>query len=611
MDSAGGIRKPGVFLRLLRMLVPYRYGIGLGLIILIASSPCELFPALVWKYVLDDLILTGRAPPTPWLSQIFSLAGHLAGWQSLLLSSLTWLFVVYVIGEALGTLSTNVMSRVAQRFIFELRNRVYKKLQSQSLGYLQQQKTGDLMSRAMGDVDELQSFVLNGIDTIIGDGLLWTMTVTLVILMDWKIASAALVPLIVVYILLRIFNSKTKPIYRAARDSAGDVFSRLQENLSGVVVIKIFGREREEARRFENSTQEYYNQQIKAINARSLYFPFSRTVSFFSSVLVLGLGGYSILTGGGFTAGKLLAFRAYWMRLTYPLQTLARVNDMVQRAIAAARRVFEILDAPDELADAPEAVLLDSVRGELDLQNVSFRYPMDLAPSVLRDCSIHIQPGEIVALCGPSGAGKSTILNLLIRFYDPTDGSVSLDGLDLRSIRRDSLRRHFALVQQETFLFNDTVLDNIRYGQPDATMENVINAARAANAHEFISQFPQGYDTFVGERGVRLSGGQKQRISIARAFLSNPQILILDEPTSSVEPDAEAAIIGALGKLMKGRTTILTSHRPSLIQQATRVYVLIDGKIVEEGSPATLRLSGGWFERFIRTAEDPLAVQFY
>jgi ABC-type multidrug transport system fused ATPase/permease subunit len=223
----------------------------------------------------------------------------------------------------------------------------------------------------------------------------------------------------------------------------------------------------------------------------------------------------------------------------------------------------------------------------------------------LHDVTIKIEPGKTVALCGPSGSGKSTVLNLLLRFYDPVAGSVTLDDRDLRAIQRDSLRRHFALVQQETFLFNDSILDNIRYGHPEATMEQVIVAARAANAHEFISRLPNGYDTKVGERGVRLSGGQKQRISIARAFLANPSILLLDEPTSSVEPDSEAAIIAALDRLMQNRTTVLTSHRPSLINQADWVYVIEDGRVTEQGPPSELAGNGGWFARFMRSATEP------
>ena len=292
------------------MLRPHYRMIAVGMVLLIVAAPCELFPALVWKYVTDDLILAGKSRPTPVLPFLFSLDGRVTGKLSLLLSSIIWLFMVYAIGEAMGTLSTNVLNRAAQKFILSVRNRVYHKLQSQSLGYLHRQRSGDLISRAIGDVDELQSFIVNGIDQIIGEGLQWCATVALVMLMDWKVASASLAPLLVVYVLLRIFNARVKSIYIAVRERAGDVTTRLQENLSGVIVIKIFGRERQEAQRFQAATDAYYREQIKAINARSLFFPFTRAVGFFSNIFMIGVGGYSILTGGGFTVGKLLAFRA-------------------------------------------------------------------------------------------------------------------------------------------------------------------------------------------------------------------------------------------------------------------------------------------------------------
>ncbi len=622
MSESPGKRVPAtsVFRRLLGMLRPHYRMIGVALALLFIAAPCELFPAWVWMYVADDLVQDKGS--FQWMQRLFSFNGRVEGKFPLLVSSISFLFVVYAIGELCGTIQTNLMNRVAQRFIYGLRNQVYHKLQSQSLGYLHRQRTGDLMSRAMGDVDELQSFIVSGIDVIIGEGFLWFATVFMVMYLDWRVATVSLAPLILVYLLLRIFNRRVKPIYAAARERAGDVSTRLQENLSGVIVIKIFGREKQEVTRFEKATRAHYDQQIRAINARAIYFPFTRAVGFLSNVFMIGVGGYFILTNKGFTLGKLLAFRAYWWRLFGPVQTLARVNDMVQRAVAAGRRVFEVLDAPDELPDAPDAVVVTQVEGAMELKHLSFAYGADVQPArsssdpqdgrlssngppVLKDVSLRIQPGQTVALCGPSGSGKSTILNLLLRFYDPIHGQVTLDGRDLRSIRRESLRSHFSLVQQETFLFNDSILDNIRYGHSEATMEQVIAAAKAANAHGFISQLPHGYDTRVGERGVRLSGGQKQRISIARAFLANSRVLLLDEPTSSVEPDSEAAIIAALDRLMVGRTTVLTSHRPSLINQADVVYVIEDGQVTESGSPDELRSNGGWFERFMRSAESP------
>ncbi len=602
-ESAAANPSKGVFKRLLLMLRPHWGTIALAVGMMVLSTPGDLFPAMTWMYVVDHLILQHPTKSTQALGFFFSFHGHIQNRFSLLLSSVIWMFVVYVLAEALGTLSTLVMSVVAQKFTLTMRNLVYHKLQCQSLAYLQRQRIGDLMSRAMGDVDEIQSFLVNGIDQILGEGLLWIGTVILVMLLDWRVATCSLAPLIVVYFLLRVFNKRVRPIYKAARDAAGNVSTRLQENLSGIVVIKIFGREKQEAARFSDETKKYYDQQIRSINARSLYFPFARMVGFFSNVFMIGVGGYSMLSGGSFTLGDLVLFRAYWWRLFGPLQTLARVNDMIQRASAAGIRVFEVIDAPDELPDAADAKALTSIGGKIALENVSFSYRADSNADVLHDVSLSVEPGQTIALCGPSGSGKSTILNLLLRFYDPTVGQVTLDGADLRSIQRESLRKHFALVQQETFLFNDSILDNIRYGHAEATMEKVIAAAQAANAHDFISKLPNGYDTKVGERGVRLSGGQKQRLSIARAFLANPSILLLDEPTSSVEPDSEAAIIAALDRLMLGRTTVLTSHRPSLINQADVVYIIEEGRVIDSGPPVQVRSRNEWLSRFLSSAQ--------
>jgi ABC-type multidrug transport system fused ATPase/permease subunit len=582
-NSATGTQ---IMRRLLRLLRPYYGKIVLALILLFVSLPGELFPALVWRFVTDDIVLQKHG--SPFLHAWFSFGGAIKDRFPLLLVSVAWLFAVYLAGEVLGTLETWMLNR---------------KLQSQSLSYIQRQRIGDLMSRTMGDVDELKSFIINGIDSIISDGVLWIATVVILFASDWRVSAASLWPLLGVFFLLRYFNSKIRPIYTAARERLGDVSNRLQENLSGVVIIKSFSREKQEAGRFEQATRDYYDAEVKGINARNIYFPFTRVIGFLSNVCMIGVGGYYMIQGS-FSPGELVMFRAYWWRLYGPINTLARVNDMVQRAVAAARRIFAVLDAPEELPDNADAIDMPNVAGNMRLENVSFSYDRgEKRTNVLHDITIDIPVGKTVALCGPSGAGKSTILNLLLRFYDPTAGVVTLDGRNVRSIRRESLRTHFALVQQESFLFNDRIIDNIRYGHADATMEQVIAAAKAANAHGFISQMREGYDTIVGERGVRLSGGQKQRISIARAFLANPQILLLDEPTSSVEPDSETAIIAALDRLMAGRTTVLTSHRPSLINQADQVYVIENGSITERGSPDELRESTGWFGKFIRSAE--------
>ena len=380
-DDPASAPSSRVFLRLVRLLRPYWTWIAFGIFLLLLSVPCELFPAIVWRFVTDDVVLgKGTSPRLSWW---FSFGGNVRGQVGLLLASVGWLLGIYLVGETLGTSCTWILSRVAQRFMLGFRNRVYRKLQSQSLSYLQRQRTGDLMSRAMGDVDELQSFVVGSIDVIVSESVLWAGAVVIVMTANWKVASASLAPLVLVYLMLRVFNRRIKPIYEASRERLGDVSTRLQENLSGLVVIKIFGREKAEAERFREATGRYYDQQVRAINARSLYFPFSRAVGFLSNVMMIGVGGYYMIRGT-FTPGDVVLFRAYWWRLFGPVQTLARVNDMVQRAVAAARRVFEVLDAPDELPDAPDAVAPAQVRGELELLGVTFSYGAEALPRGVR-----------------------------------------------------------------------------------------------------------------------------------------------------------------------------------------------------------------------------------
>ena len=392
-----------VFVRLLRLLRPWWSWIAISTLLVIVAAPCELFPAIVWRFVTDVVVL--QKHETPWLLRWFSFDGRVQSRYTLLFSSVTWLLIVYVISETLETLEQYILNRMAQSFILGFRNQVYLKLQGQSLGYLHTQRTGDLMSRVMGDVDEIQAFIVNSIDVIFSEGLLWIGTVAFVMYMDWRVASASLAPLLIVYFLLRVFNKKIKPIYAAARDRLGDVSNRLQENLAGVVVIKIFGRERQEAERFRDSTVAYYDQQIKAINARSLFFPFSRVVGFFSNVFMIGVGGYFMIKDGSFTPGDLVAFRAYWWRLFGPIQTLARLNDMVQRASAAGRRVFTVLDAPDDLMESPGATVVEKVSGNLRLQDVSFRYP-NTSAEVLAGINITITPGQNRCPVRPERVGQ-------------------------------------------------------------------------------------------------------------------------------------------------------------------------------------------------------------
>lgn len=597
-----------VLRRLFGLLRPQKGLVGGGLALLLLSVPCELVPGAVALYLVDDLIIpatTGEGDigqAHAWLHAVVSFGGRLSGWPALLASVLAWMGLFAVLGTALKAASTNLMERAAHKLVYRLRNDLYNKLQGQSLGYLHRQRTGDLMSRCVGDVEQVQQFIINGVDQVLAEGLIWAIVVVTVFLIDWRVASFTLAPILLVYVLLRVFNAKARPIYRAARESAGRVSARLQENLGGLTTIKIFSREGYERERFADETRLNYDDNIRATNARTTYFPVTGVLAGVAGVAMYGSGAYFVLTGS-FTLGGMLAFRAYYWRLFGPIFTLARVNDLVQRSAAAARRAFEVLDAPEELEEPAATRLLPTkLNGALRLEDLTFRYRGKSEP-VLENVTIDVPAGATVALCGPSGAGKSTVLSLLLRFYDPQTGRVTFDGVDLRELGREDVRRHVALVQQETFLFAETIADNIRYGRPDASDADVRQAAAAANVAHFIDSLPNGYATRVGERGVLLSGGQKQRISLARAFLADPEVLLLDEPTSSVEPASERMILASIMDLLRGRTCVLTSHRPSLVESADLVYVLEHGRVSAAGPVEVVRQQSPWLASFLAGEE--------
>lgn len=562
------VAKPdiSVFRRLLPYLRPHKRAIGLGLLLLLVATPAGSFHPLVWRYIVDEVLIKRRHDMlVPALVAMFAaqgLASVLEAWRSILLE------------------------RVGQRLVRDLRNDVYHKLQGQSLAYLNENRLGDLVSRTMSDVDVLQDVAIQGIDSVISNCLGFLYVAGVLLWLSPKLGLATLLPIVFVFFLTRYFNLKVKVIYKEARERLGEINARLQENLSGMTLIKAFAKERYEDARFQETTERQLQTSYQVIRARNTFFPAVRFVGFFSNIISVGYGAW-LTMHGQFTIGGLLAYRGYWWPLFQPINSLATINEMLQRAQAAGRRVFELLDAPESVMDAPNAKELSVSKGggRVEFCNVSFAYG---AKATLQNVSFVAEPGEMVALVGPSGAGKTTVLNLIPRFWDVSEGAILVNGLDVRNVTQESLRRHLGVVLQETFLFNGTVLENICYGRPDATREEIESAARSANAHDFISELPEGYETEIGERGVKLSGGQRQRLSIARAFLANPEILLLDEPTSSVEPESEAIITQALERLMQGRTTFVTSHRFSLVRGADKILVFEEGRLVEEGDHRAL-----------------------
>jgi ABC-type multidrug transport system fused ATPase/permease subunit len=538
---------------------------------LLLSVAAELYPPLVWQRVVDIGLASGD-----WIY---------IGWQ------LALLVAVFGAGQICSAIRGVLLERAGQQLTLDLRLRLYEKLQGQSAAYFSQHRSGDLLARLTADVESVRDVLVRGTDSVVANGLRVLGVAGIFIALQPILGLIVLVPMILVGLLLARYNQRVRPVYRAARRRLGDLSARLADNLNGVRVVQAFAQERRESIALEQVGRQLYDEQVQAVALRNRIFPFVRWIANFGNVLMLA-GGVLFIMRGQFTLGGLLAYRGYGRYFYGPIDDLVNINDMLQQAAAAGRRIFEVLDEPVTIADAPASRPLPApLHGDIRFDRVSFGY--DPARPVLRGVSLHIRPGERVALLGPSGAGKSTLLALVARLYDPDAGQVLIDGNDLRTVTLESLRSQIAQVQQETYLFNTTALENLRYGRPNASLAEVAGAARAANAHGFLSTLPEGYETLVGERGVKLSGGQKQRLAVARALLTDPPLLLLDEPTSAVEPESEALILEALERLMRGRTTLVVSHRLSLARAADRVVVLADGRIVEDGPPGELLAQPG------------------
>lgn len=579
-SPAGDLRRLGPFLR------PYLWPILFGTVCGILGIAAELFPPLVWGYVVDKVIKSHR------------VAGL---YRPVLLMA-----AVYLAGVVLTAARRNVMEKAGQAFLFDLRNTVYRKLQRQSLAYFGEHRTGDLMARVGGDIDTIQEVVIRGTDAVVANALRLVGVAAIFIVLQWELGLICLMPIVLVGIGLKLYNARIKAMYRVSRARLGDVGATLQDDISGIRVIKAFAREGDEQENFEQATHEYRLAQVKVINLSTKFFPIVRYIAQWGQILMLGFGAYFIMVGR-FTIGGLVTYRGYGRYFFGPIDDLMDINDTLQRASAAWGRVLEVLDAHEMVTDAPNATDLASVRGEVCFDDVSFGYVPER--NVLERVTFSASPGQMVALVGTSGAGKSTVLNLVPRFWDVTGGRVLVDGTDVRDLTQASLRGALAIVQQDTFLFNDTVLNNIRYGRPDAGAEEVEAAAAMANAHEFITEMPEGYQTLVGERGVKLSGGQRQRISIARAFLTDPRILLLDEATSAVEAESEWIIQAALERLMAGRTTVVVSHRMSMVRGADEILVLDGGRIVERGRHGDLMAGTGLYARMVNMQQgEPVDV---
>ena len=563
-----------VLKRLLGYVRPYWKPLIVTSILVLVHTGLSLLPPLFQREIVDQVI--GARD----VSRLGVIIVTLIGIQALLqLVDFGDLYVRHALGE---------------RFIFDLRVRMYAHLQRLSLSFFERTSTGELMSRVTNDINALEQFVTHGVALTVVDLLRLLGASAVLLVLDWRLALAVLVPLPVMAFGLRYFNQRVRPIYRRVRDRLGDINARLQDNLTGIRVIQAFEQEEAELARFHDTSERYYWERVQGIRAWSTFFPALRFVAALGGVLVLGFGARMVVAGQ-LSLGTLVAFLSYIVSFYEPLRRLTEVDNVFQQAVAAGERIFELLDEEPEIRDAPDAIALGAIEGDVVFDDVHFRYGD--GDEVLHDVAFHMAPGEVVALVGPSGAGKTSIANLLCRFYDPIHGRVLVDGHDLRRVQVRSLRQRVAVVLQDTFLFNTTVRENLLYGKPDAREDEMVAATKIAYAHDFIEQLPQGYDTEIGERGVKLSGGQKQRLALARAILADPRILILDEATSSVDAEAEYLIQQALDEVMKGRTSLVIAHRLSTIRNAGKIIALEGGRIREVGDHHELLARGGLYSQ--------------
>lgn len=575
--------------RAFQYILKYKWLFVANFLVTSAVTALGLVPPLLQKALVDDAILPGNVHVLWWVM------GSLVG--------------VHVLQSTFSALHIYLLHLLGNKVVVDLRTDVYRQVQKLTLKFYDKRQTGWIMSRVTNDTSFLQNFLVNGVQDIAIHTLTLLGIAIIMFSLHWKLALLALLPTPVVAIATGRFSKRMHKVYHRIWRRVSSMHAVLGDTIPGIRVVKAFNREDDEVAKFAEKNQEVFAENMRAIRISSVFFPSMGLATSMGGIVVWTYGGYQVIKGASdLTFGILMAFIGYAWRFYAPIQALSRLSEQVQGAATASERLFEILDTPAEDEDAQGATL-PTVEGHFVFEDVSFYY--EKGDPVLQQISLEIQPGEMIGLVGSSGSGKTTLINLIARFYDVSDGRILLDGMDLRELDLAFLRENIGMVLQEPFLFHGTIAENIAYGRPESDPHEIVQAAMMANAHGFIMELPDGYDTRIGERGVGLSGGQKQRISIARAILKNPRILILDEATSAVDTETEKLIQQAIDRLIKGRTTIAIAHRLSTLQNADRLVVLQEGRIAEMGTHAELLAKeDGVFARLVRLQSEVANSRF-
>lgn len=560
-------------IRIRILLKPYVWPIFVNLLILLTMTGLSLVVPRIIQSVIDDGLLKGQS------ARIVTSAWVLLG--------------LGLFSAALGLVQRYLAQWIASHVGYDLRNQLYDRIQYMTFSFHDHAQTGQLISRCIEDVRAIQDFAGSSMIEWIQLFLLGVGITILMLLDNWKMALIALIPMIPLLWVAADFGNRITVLFYKVDNALGDLSARLQENVSGAQVVRAFAREMYEIKRFDEINRSYFNARLTVVNKWATIMPTTSWLVTAGTILILWFGGQMVLDGS-MTVGEVVAFNAYLLMLAAPAQQLTWLVNAAGEAAAGAQRAWEILDHLPEIQSPPGAVVLPTLTGQVEFKGVSLRYAEEKRDS-LQDINVKVEQNQIVALIGATGSGKTSLINLIPRFYDISDGTVFVDGQDVRNVDLVSLRRQIGIVLQTSLLFSDSIRDNIRYGRPDASDEEIIAAAKAAQADEFITSFPHGYDTVVGERGVTLSGGQRQRIAIARALLMDPRILILDDSLSSVDTQTEKLIQEALDKLMEGRTTFVIAHRLSTVRRADLILVMDNGRVVQRGKHADLLAEGGLY----------------